>query len=281
MLEKQIPKSRRIYHAAIISFILGLLSFIAFILLYGQFLLLLVPSETALSLSELLSKTQAIFLNSINPRAILLFPLLPAVGAIAFGHITRRKIKSNRFAGNKLALAGLSMGYVSLPLHLVALGLGSLVASEFWGCFDDFDRAQQPWVQCAIELPDGSGQVVFMRRNAHPFLAEYDRRIRLETLSFGNVVRALPMNVGGRTKINVYWYPEYDSNGPFLSLKDHWGTYYIDLQRAVVMTSRDKKLGDIFPTTGGQYLGRLDGTQGPLCFVTENIAPEEQINPSD
>jgi len=229
---------------AVVSLALGILGFCAFLLFGSQLYLLWIPGELSGLVADFLFDL-SLFFDRVHPQLVLLITPFLAISAVVFGHIARRRIRHSgaALAGKKLALTGLIMGYVCLPLYIFSSVVSYQISAEFWGQFEDFNKNEQPWVECLIRLPDGSGQVVFMRRHAHPFLAEYDRKIRFETDSLKNVVQPLPMNTGGRTRINVYWYPESDSNGAFIRLRDRYGSYYLDLQRGVVISPKDQKFG--------------------------------------
>ncbi|MBN2377332.1 MAG: hypothetical protein JXD22_13090 [Sedimentisphaerales bacterium] len=166
-----------------------------------------------------------------------------------------------------------------------------------------------------IDLPDGSGHIVFLRKSIHPFLAEYDRNIKFKTNNIADITKPLPVNVGGKTKINVYWYAKEDGHGPFLRLQDHWGEYLIDLERGQIfeMLRTDKRvfIGNVRDNRGaemgwesfngkitrvysgnqdaeeitgkphsrpGIYIGRIDGTKiGPCRFIRTDDSSEELI----
>jgi len=165
-----------------------------------------------------------------------------------------------------------------------------------------------------IDCPDRSGHIVFLRKCTHPFLAEYDRKIRFETNTIKGVTKPLPINCGGRTKINVYWYKAQDGNETYLRLQDHWGEYMIDLERGLTQNilridgrvfvgdisddtviglgweKTDGKLTKMYAgeseakeITGephslpGKYIGRIDGTHGCPMFISVDESEEEYI----
>ncbi|MHC4418830.1 MAG: DUF4190 domain-containing protein [Planctomycetota bacterium] len=264
---------------AVVSLVLGILGFFAFVVFGGHLYLCWIPGEVAASLADFLLELSFSLCDFVHPWLVLLIVPFLAISTVVFGHIAKRKIKrSNKvLTGKKLALVGLIIGYVCLPLYIFSSVVTYALAAEFWGSFEDFDESKQPWVECAIPLPDGSGQLLFMRRHIHPFMAEYDRKIRFETRAFNEISKPLPVNPGGRTKINVHWYPAGDGKGAFLQLKDRWGAYYLDLERGIVMSPKDPEFAEVFPYTTPQYLGRLDGTKSPLRFIPAGSAPEEKI----
>jgi len=139
-----------------------------------------------------------------------------------------------------------------------------------WEGFDQWDPNEQPWVECPVDLPEETGRVVFLRRHAHPFLAEYDRKIRYE-FAGGAVTRDLPMNTGGKTHISVYYYAARDGQGPLVELRDRHRNYSFDLGNDA------NEIRSIPEPLAGTYIGRLDGRKGPLRFVPVEESPEEPI----
>ena len=176
---------------------------------------------------------------------------------------------------------------------------------------------QRTWAECGIPVPEGHGELWFLRGRAHPFLAEYDRKLRFVIPKGNEAVRWLPPNVGGRTMINCYWYPAAEDGGPYVRLEDHWGVYVADLRRQTVSVVGERHgqlyiaeipVGRDNPPFGhwegeidreeltyyvgnnpgheltgclaqgkGEYLGRLDGRSGPVGFVSRAEAPKESI----
>lgn len=181
----------------------------------------------------------------------------------------------------------------------------------------NFDEEEQQWIECTIPLPEEDGTLSFLRRHIHPFMAEYSRKVRIGIPDDKPVCCPLPINVGGRTLINVYWIDEKDSFGPLVLLRDHWGESLVDLatretlrlvrvgadrvfaghidnERAGVgwTGTSDDAVDDLRVHVGQniatditrfsiydrlQYLGRLDGRFGPLRFISASEASEERI----
>ena len=141
---------------------------------------------------------------------------------------------------------------------------------QFWGGFGDFDENAQPWTECPIDFPDKTGRIVFMRRRSHPFLAEYKRKIRYET-SVLATVRLLPLNTGGKTRINVYYYEAKNGQGPYVKFQDQYGNYRFDLGHDV------KETLSIPDALTREYIGRLDGVREPLRFISVEESTEERI----
>lgn len=215
----------------------------------------------------------------------------------------------------KNVLLGLGVGLVVLALVIC---LGHLAVKSLYGPVEGFDEESQPWSECAVQLPNESGRVVLLRRCLHPLFAEYDRQIRFEVGDDPNTVCWLPTNCGGRTCINVYWYPANRAEGPYVKLRDSWGVYVLDLQRKTASILREhngvryigeippqsdgsvssgwskadgrkdwtytvgknegRKLNGLLAEAKGLYLGRLDSRTGALRFVPADEAPEEEID---
>ncbi len=164
------------------------------------------------------------------------------------------------------------MAFILMTCGIVVILAPCLVGQAFWDSFDDFDVNEQPWVECPLVLPDKSYRIVFFRRHIHPFLAEYDRKIRCE-IDNNVIVKPLPTNTGGRTKINIYYYAAANGLGPFIRLRDQYGNYRFDLGNGV------EEIKAIPKSFEGVYIGRLDGSQEPLRFVSVQDSPEQQIEP--
>lgn len=185
-----------------------------------------------------------------------------------------------------------------------------MAVQPFWRA-ETWKQEDEPWKPClAHTLSDGT-MISVAFRQAHPFLAEYDRKVIVAPPTGPSVELAMPMNVGGRTKMNVYFYPQEDGAGPFIRFQDQWGETLLDLPRRVLrMMLRIEGIayaGDLRgdasagwsileggePSvriggrpaerlTGrlaapGQYLGRLDGTKGPVVFIAASAEKEMPI----
>lgn len=167
---------------------------------------------------------------------------------------------------------------------LVVLGVIILLAGiechRIIRSINNFDKEKQPWIECAIPLPDGYGTVTFLRRHIHPIMAEYSRKVRIETLDDEPAYCPLPINVGGRTLINVYWIDEKDDFGPLLLMRDHWGESLIDLAKRetllLVTVKADRVFaGRIDDERAGSGWGAStsdDGVQKLRVFVGRNAA---------
>jgi len=183
---------------------------------------------------------------------------------------------------------------------------------------EGFDQSRQPWMECGVPHPGGTPAVTFLQRSIHPFLAEYEYKIRFGT-GTNSLERWLPLNSGGRTRMNAYWYPSDPKSGPTIRLQDRWGEYLVRMQEqktymilrykdrvfageitesnpgsligetllaggelGVDVSVGDNQAMDVTTTTvgqgPGQYFGRIDGESSTLRFVPVSESLEESID---
>lgn len=172
-----------------------------------------------------------------------------------------------------------------------------------------FTPEDEPWLDVAVSLPASAQPALpgatlrFEQRRGHPFLAEYDRRLIVTSSAAGELVFDLPYNAGGRTLVNLHWHEAAAGRGPWLTLREYWGLYALELgetPRLWYVCERDQRrflaaerchwsrtndepwqLGgphEPLPFAGpGSYLGRIDGRTSNLVFVPAEQAPEEQL----
>jgi hypothetical protein len=90
-----------------------------------------------------------------------------------------------------------------------------LIISLYW--FVSLFQFYLTFTGSAIGLPDGDGQIVFLIKPAHPFLAEYERKIRFETKAFPKLTKQIQIDPGGdTTHREVYWYAKRGEKGPYI-----------------------------------------------------------------
>lgn len=178
----------------------------------------------------------------------------------------------------------------------------------------DFENpSPRAWEECPVPHPALMPAITFRQRGIHPFLAEFEYRVRFDDGT--NVIDGrLPINVGGRTKMNAYWYPQEEAFPAAIRLQDHWGEYVVrpaemktysllrrkgrlyigevqdensgysiseregaplevTLNGSEALDVTDSPLG----SGSGSYIGRIDGTTVPLRFVPAEEAPEQKI----
>ncbi|MBP5672363.1 MAG: hypothetical protein K5787_15485 [Lentisphaeria bacterium] len=142
----------------------------------------------------------------------ILHPLSIAIGIAVIVHFSKRFSK-----GRERPSFGVHAAvFVASLVISVIISLACLPIQYKFSSF-----ASKSWYK--IYLPNlGDVHVAFEQRPSHPFLAEYDYRLRLR---HGKEQRyfALFPNTGGRTFINVYKLP-----GDKLFLKDTHANYLVD-----------------------------------------------------
>ena len=115
------------------------------------------------------------------------------------------------------------------PLVFVGTALVCAGIYLIWSMRDlnNFDRKSEPW--STISLPAVQNcEIAFEQRSSHPFLAEYDYRIRLGKGRDKAYFWLWP-NTGGRTFVNVYRVADDK-----LLLKDKNAAYLVDITRKQV-----------------------------------------------
>jgi len=165
-------------------------------------------------------------------------------------------------------LAIITLGFIAVYGYLALVG--SLMFSG-----GDWNVEQEPWVEVGFVLPDEKGRVIFMIQTAHPTLAEYNRKIRIENNGKEPVTLSLPMNTGGSNMINVYQYISSSSdeeNVKLLRLEDSQGEYIIDLVHGKLLEDENN-----FPEDW-VYLGRFDDRLAELKFYSAAETPEEEMD---
>lgn len=148
MVESSETKSKT-YTLAIVSLVLGIFCLFAFLLFGSQLYLLWISGKVSAFLADFLFDL-SLFFDRVHPQLVLLITPFLAISAVVFGHIARRRIRHSgaALAGKKLALTGLIMGYVCLPLYIFSSVVSYQISAEFWGQFEDFNKNEQPWVEC-------------------------------------------------------------------------------------------------------------------------------------
>ena len=110
-------------------------------------------------------------------------------------------------------------------MHIMGRAMGKAMIESA----DSFEREAQPWEEASMSLPEGQGKLTFIRRHAHPMLAEFDRRLSFPSSAGTNITVDLPMNTGGQTTVNVYWYPKTADRGPLVRIQDRFCECVFDL----------------------------------------------------
>ncbi len=196
-------------------------------------------------------------------------------------------------------------GCIAVGVALVVVAV-SFVLFVTWAATraDDelasFDPEKEPWRP--VQVPLAQGSLRFEQRLAHPFLAEYSRRIVVSGQPEHQL--DMPFNPGGRTLINVYWHDAQGGQGPWVRHQEYMGHFIVDLgskpPRPWLLCEHE---GERFLVAGecswsrtndepwrpngehqpvpfsmpGRYLGRVDGRTSALRFVPAAEATEELI----
>ena len=175
-----------------------------------------------------------------------------------------------------LLTAGLPVLFVLLAILGVRYGIP-------WLCQRRMEEQQHaPWAECPMQVP-GDTKVIFLRKHIHPFLAEYDRALRIERPGKASVTLDLPSNTGGRTMIKVYTCcaisPEGEETLMLLLIDQQW-EMLVDLKKAEMANdpmsgmSTEKALEAI---SEKKYIGRLDARETSLKFIPASESAEEPI----
>lgn len=137
---------------------------------------------------------------------------------------------------------------------------------------------RRTWIECAIPLPEGHGPLFFARARAHPFFAEYDRKLRFMSPEGKEAVGWVPPNIGGRTMINLYWYPASEKEGPYVRFVERWWVYVADVRQRTLNLMGELR-GELYiceiPSgrkVGGfsSGWGQSDGEEEPTYHVGGN-----------
>jgi hypothetical protein len=90
------------------------------------------------------------------------------------------------------------------------------------------DAAGHDWDAMDIVSLGREPRVTFLSRRAPE--QEQTEHFRAILFSQGAKVLPLPYNVGGKQRIDVFWYDATAEEGPFLRLSDRWGEYLVDVR---------------------------------------------------
>ena len=144
-------------------------------------------------------------------------------------------------------------------------------SQDLFAELENFDEQVEPWVECSFNVPNRPERIVFLRQCAHPFLAEYNRKLRIERPGANPAIFSLLMDTGGVNVINVYLIRERQESGPWILLCDPLDSHLFNLSRA-----EPDNVSSMFDQR--EYLGRIEGRTHPLRFIPACAAPEESIH---
>jgi hypothetical protein len=89
------------------------------------------------------------------------------------------------------------------------------------------DPTGTTWNAVDIVTYQGKTSATFLSRRA----PDQEQTEHFRAIYFAKVAKLLPLpyNIGGKQKIQVYWYDATSDEGPFVRLSDRWGEYLVDL----------------------------------------------------
>lgn len=116
------------------------------------------------------------------------------------------------------------------------------------------------WKRVSGDLPGGLGKITLIRKGAHPFLAEYDRKIELDLPGMEPQTLSLPMNTGGRTCIQVFLIEQGEER--FVRLAGS----SLDM----VISLEDFRFCDRAKYPEGKFVGAFMAVVSPLKYVDVN-----------
>lgn len=150
-----------------------------------------------------------------------------------------------------------------------------MVASAYFNNLESWDIEQVPWESVTIEIAGYSEEITFLRRQGHPFLAEFERKLQITNSEDENIKILLPFNIGGQTNINVYLatgiLSDQNKRQQFIHLEDQWGDYFVSKDDATYYDIEEINLND------DKYVGRIIGESGYLEFIPSSESPIEAI----
>lgn len=116
-------------------------------------------------------------------------------------------VKAGGDPKNTPRITALFFYFVLVPVYIVSVTVGNIIL-----CFAGFNDKTQPWINTPLNgVPV---KIVFQQKSIHPFLAEYDYRVTVRLEDGKKITSYLPVNTGGKTKINVYETPRLPGIAP-------------------------------------------------------------------
>lgn len=181
--------------------------------------------------------------------------------------------------------------WVMLACGLVAIGItipeGRIVAGERdnqrWDTmvgnwYDWKAPTDMKWDAVDLAASKAGEKVTFLSRRAPVETTEHFRAV---LFSPSAKTLPLPYSVGGRQRIDVYWYEAKGEEGPFLRLSDGWGEYLVDLSRQTTARLYRHKgrllVGELRPGEdmgGGSVLVTSDRDRKGVVFIAGREARE-------
>ena len=131
------------------------------------------------------------------------------------------------------------------------------------------------WESYKINIPDWQGRITFYRKPIHPFLAEYERKLKVKFSNGKTIKSPLNVNTGGRTYIEVFRIEPKSNEQAMLLFRDHHGEYLIDsLNCKILRVIKIDKYNRVF---AGEI---TDSWEGYSTYISENEISVEICNKS-
>ena len=154
---------------------------------------------------------------------------------------------------------------------LVAYGLGSLFP---WA-----------WTLVEVPLPDNYGTLAYAQLHSHPFLAEFQRQVVVESPDGGRLQSPIMSNFGGNTRITVSLVPQRNGEDGHVVPQESHGVTWINLRKLCLYddTKPSEYLDpecdseDMTTEKDWQFIGEIvSADDGEIAFK-----PESQRKPTD
>lgn len=142
----------------------------------------------------------------------------------------------------------------------------------------NWKQENEPWIKLVITLPEPKIEIIYYQQTAHPFLAEYNRKIIFKSEKEQSDTIDMFENTGGRTMFNLYF--QKSRNKRIIVMEDNFGFYYYDIDSKVYSEDISKNKMRIMMNSTTRYLGRIDGEFYPLKFIDINTKPKKEIKRS-
>ncbi len=127
---------------------------------------------------------------------------------------------------------------------------------NFLMTFEDWKQEDEPWQKVKIDFPEEGCSLLFLRQHAHPFMAEYDRKVVLQEGDRQSEEFELPPNTGGQTEIDVYTLKTNNSSEIWLrDLNNADSAYVFDMGKLAFRIEGGDKFWQL-RTEGRGYRGR-------------------------
>lgn len=134
--------------------------------------------------------------------------------------------------------------------------LERVLGKDFAEYVDNWKQNDEAWQELEVKFDTSNIVIWYQQQSAHPFLVEYNRRIKFQHNNKQSELHKMSLNPGGRTEIKIYGEPNS------IILEDIWGLYILDLKNMTL-----KEPDESMDTSKLTYLGIINEDQnGQLLF---------------